>query len=237
MFNKFYHLTFIHFKTFMKEKYFLQSEQGFSLIELLIVVILIFALATFAFLGTSSPKLFAADTQAMAILDVLQEARQKALTQGQTLRVELNDTKKQLRLIDENNTVTSADDNIISTSNFNPETTVGTKPANINAVGGIVPQSTSPIPEIQYVQTTYPLSANDKVKTLRFLKTGEVVDAGTDNLGTGALSSGVTIYVYNGPVGRRSSVVRAITLSGITAVSQLFKCQTNAQGICTAWVK
>ena len=221
----------------MEQKYYLSSEQGFSLIELLVAIILLAVLATFAFLGTSSNKLFAADTQAMAIMDVLQEARQKALTQGQTLRVELNDTKKLIRLIDENNTTVGSDDSIIVTKNFDPTTTVGVKPANINPVGGIVPQSTSPIPEIQYTQTTYPLSANDKVKTLRFLKTGEVVDAGTDNLGTGAISSGVTIYVYNGPSGSKSSVVRAITLSGITAVSQLYKCQTNSQGICTTWVK
>ena len=215
----------------------LSFEKGFSLLELLIVIILIGVVTTFALLSNSAPRLFAADDQALKIIDILQEARQKALTQGQTLRVELNDTKKQIRVIDENNTTAAADDKVLSSSDFNPLTTVGTRPSNINTVGGIVPQASSPIPEIQYTQTTYPLSATNRVKTLRFLKTGEVVDAGTDNLGTGALSSGVTIYVYNGASGSRSNVVRAITLSGITAVSQLFKCQTNSQGICTVWVK
>lgn len=221
----------------MEKKSNLSSENGFSLVEVLIVIALLLILTTFAILSRGSTELFAADKQALAIMDVLQEARQKSLTQGQTLRVELNDTKKQIRLIDENNTAAATDDVIISSSNFNPLTTVGVKPANINTVGGILPPSSSPVPEIQYAQTTYAPSATDRVKTLRFLKTGEVVDAGTDNLGTGAISSGVTIYVYNGASGSRSSVVRAITLSGITASAQLFKCQTNGQGICTVWVK
>ncbi|MDQ6787930.1 MAG: prepilin-type N-terminal cleavage/methylation domain-containing protein [Acidobacteriota bacterium] len=222
----------------MEETNFLSSEQGFSLVELLIVIVIISILTTIAVLGTASTKLFAADNQALAITDILQEARQKALTERKTLRVELNDTKKQIRLIDENNTTsTAADDKIIRSSSFDPATSVGTKPANIDPVYSVLPQSGSPVPEMQYTQTNYLLSQNDQVKTLRFTKTGEVVDGGTDNLGTGAINTGATIYVYNGASGSKSSIVRAITLSGITAAAQLFKCQTNAQGICTSWAK
>lgn len=219
----------------MKKKYLPQSEQGFSFIELLIVILLISILTLVTFLGASSKTLYSADTQALAIVDILQEARQKALTQGKTLRVEVNDTKKQIRLIDENSTTPANDDVIIRASNFDSSVTVGAKPSNVDPAN--VPKVNSPIPEIKFTQTNYVLSANDKVQTLRFLKTGEVVDGGRDNLGTGALSSGVTIYVYNGSAGGSANVVRAVTLSGITAAVQLFKCQQNNQGTCSSWVK
>lgn len=220
----------------MEKKCALSSEQGFSLIEMLVVIVLMAILVTFAILGTSSRKLFAADTQALAIIDILQEARQKALTQGKALRVEINDTDKQIRLIDENSTIAANDDRVLQTQSFDSSVTVGVKPANVN-IFGTLPKSNSPIPEIQFKQTSYPLSANDKVKTLRFLKNGEVVDGGTDDLGTGALSSGVTVYVYNGASGSRSNVVRAVTVSGITAAVELLKCQTDGEGTCKVWVK
>lgn len=221
----------------MKKKY-ISSQQGFSLLELLIVMITLSIVAGMVMLGTSSSKLYAPDNQALLITDILQEARQKALTQRKTFRVELNDTKKQIRLIDENNTTTTAaDDKVVRTSAFNPATTVGTPPANIDPVYSVLPPSGSPIPVIQYTQTNYALSANDSVKTLRFTRTGEVVDGGTDNLGAGANNAGAAIYVYNGSVGSSSSIVRAITLSGITATVQLFKCKTDNKGICISWTK
>ena len=221
----------------MQKKNLRVSERGFSLIELMIVVILISAIITFAIMSTPSKQLFAADNQAFAIMDILQEARQRALTQGSTFRVELNDSKKEIRLIDENYTLNAADDEIIKVSYFDSATTVGTKPANVSVAGGVAPQSNAPIPEVQYVQTTYPLSANDKVQTLRFLKSGEVVDDGTDNQGDGAVTNGATIYVYNGAKGSKSSVVRAITVSGVTAATELLKCKTNGQGACASWSK
>lgn len=220
----------------MEKKYALSLEKGFSLIEMLVVIVLLAILVSFALLGTSSRTLYAADTQALAIIDILQEARQKALTQGKTLRVEINDTAKQIRLIDENSTTAANDDEILQRQNFDSSVTVGIKPANVNIFGAL-PTSNSPIPEIQFKQTTYPLSVNDRVKTLRFLKNGEVVDGGSDDLGTGAITSGVTIYVYNGASGSRSSVVRAITVSGITASVEFLKCQTNGEGTCIVWAK
>lgn len=220
----------------MEKQYPLSSEQGFSLIEMLVVIALLAILVSYALLGTSSRKLYAADIQALAIIDILQEARQKALTQGKTLRVEINNTGKQIRLIDENSTTGASDDEVLQLQTFDSSVTVGVKPANVN-IFGTMPTSNSPIPEIQFEQTTYPLSANDQVKTLRFLKNGEVVDGGTDDLGTGAMTSGVTIYVYNGASGSHSSVVRAIIVSGITAAVELLKCRTDGEGTCIVWAK
>lgn len=222
----------------MSKKHAEYNEKGFSLVELLVVLVLIVIVSTIAALSLSSNKLFAADAQALVIMDILQEARQKALTERKTLRVELNDTKKQIRLIDENDTTaTSADDKIIRAVAFNPAVSVGTAPANVDPVLSVLPRAAAPVPEMSYRQTNYTLSANDSVKTLRFTKAGEVVDGGTDNLGAGAISSGTTVYVYNGARGGSSSVVRAITVSGVTASPQLFKCKLNGQGICALWSK
>lgn len=221
----------------MKESNFSSTARGFSLLELLIVLVLLSVFIMFTVIGLSSDKLYAADDQALVITDFFQEARQKALTQRKTLRVELNDTKRKIRLIDENNTNNDDDDRIIRESGFDPATSVGTKPANIDPVYSVLPQSGSPMPEIQYKQTTYALSKNDRVKTFRFTKTGAVVDGGTDNLGTGEVVSGASIYVYKGAPGSASNVIRVVTLNGVTAAAQIFKCGIDDKGICSSWTK
>ena len=222
----------------MCKKHRRNSESGFSLIELLLVIILIAVVTTIAVMSLSANRLFAADNQALLIMDVLQTARQKALTERKTLRVELNDTKKQLRLIDENDTpATAADDKIIRSVPFNAAVSVGTAPQSVDPILSVLPPSGHPMPVVKFAQTNYPLSANDSVNTLRFTKTGEVVSGGTNNLGAGAVNTGATIYVYNGAAGSKSGVVRAITLSGITAAAQLFKCKTNTSGMCASWSK
>ena len=54
------------------------------------------------FYTTAQKKLYKADEQALLLADMLQEARQRALTQRGTMRVEINLTNNTVKLYDEN---------------------------------------------------------------------------------------------------------------------------------------
>src|SRR5262245_48555700 len=66
-------------------------EAGFSLIELLTVVLVIFALGGLSlFYLVGHQKAYKPDDESLLITDVLQEARQRSLTERRTMRVEIN---------------------------------------------------------------------------------------------------------------------------------------------------
>ena len=197
-----------------------------------------------AFMSVNSSKKFAADDQSLKILDILQEARQRAVNQRAVMRVEINNTKKQIRLFDENKTKAmdsslandTSDDALISSFTIDNNVTIGVHPSNVST--SIVPVQTSPIPELAFSTTTYSLSANDSVFTLCFLRDGRVVQTGTDNLCSTTNSlRGATIYVYSLPKSNgKSEVIRAVTVNGISASSGVYKCQLDSSSNCTTWV-
>lgn len=208
-----------------------KTETGFSIYELVIVVVIIGILSAVSIIGFGTFKKYAADDQAINALDLLQEARQKAMNERETMRVEFNDTKKELRLIDENVQSDVSDDVIVRTVKFSSRIVVGTKPAGLTTV----PSANYPIDEISYTQSTYPLSATNDTFTLRFLKNGQVVDKGNNNIGTGAVMRGATIYVYSLKEGSNSpDIIRAITVSGITGDVTILKCIKSGNN-CSAW--
>lgn len=222
------------------------SASGFSLIETLAVIVVIGVLAAIAIMSFSAPKRYAADDQAMKILDVLQEARQKALTQKRVMRVEFNNTTKQVRLINEYDTKAmnsslasdSSDDKEIRSVPFDVKNLViGTKPSNVTTT---VPTQTTPIPEVSFSTTIYPLSNGNSVKTLCFVKDGRVLDPGSNGLCEPEkdVPGGVTVYVYEKPDATgKSKIVRAVTVSGITGAADIVKCQLDASSACVKWVK
>lgn len=222
------------------------SAKGFSVIELLTVIVVIGILAAIAIMSFSTTKRYAADDQAMKILDILQEARQKALTQKRVMRVEFNNTTKQVRLINEYDTKTmnsslasdSSDDKEIRSIPFDVKNLViGAKPSNVTTT---VPTQTTPIPEVSFSTTIYPPSNGNSVKTLCFVKDGRVLDPGSNGLcepekdGLG----GVTVYVYEKPdASGKSKIIRAVTVSSITGAADIVKCQLNSSSACVKWVK
>jgi prepilin-type N-terminal cleavage/methylation domain-containing protein len=210
------------------------SQAGFSLIEVVIVLTVLVILSSMAVMTFWNSRKYSADDQAKRMIDVFDEARQKALNQRKTFRVEINRTKQEIRLIDEGNNdpvVTETDDVIIKRVQISNQVVIGAAPTNISGA----PTATSPIPVPAYASNNYPLSNGDEKITLRFKLNGQVVDAGTDNIGTGSFVNGATIYVYsNKPSVTNPDVIRAVTVLGTTGDTSLFKC-TFASNICGSW--
>lgn len=201
------------------------NQAGFSLIELFVVVALIFILSSISlFLLTGHQTLYKPDDQTLLITDMLQEARQRALTQRETMRVEINRDTNTVRLIDENTNVnipppdTVGNDQVIRQISLfeSSVVTVGVNPANI-AYNPPEP-STLPVPTAVFVPSVYPSSISQSVCTLRFLANGTVTNAGNNALGAGAVTTGVTIHVWAPQEGTptQSSIARSITVIGAT---------------------
>jgi prepilin-type N-terminal cleavage/methylation domain-containing protein len=209
-----------------------KGQQGFSIIELIIVMVIITILSTISFLFLrTSKKLLAAEEQAIRLSDVLQEARQKTLTQKEVMRVEINDTRKTIRLIEENDPAIATDDRLIRESAFytTDQIRYDTNPTNIS----VVPADSSPVPKCTFSLSTHPLSATESVCTIRFLRNGLVSNAGSDAIGTGAIVGGVTVLIWKPTVagGNVADVARAVSITGGSANIRMWEYRfTN-----TAW--
>ena len=100
----------------MKYKFpgFVNGQDGYSLIEILIVLTIILILGSAAaFYLSAHQKLYKTDDQSLLLADILQEARQRSLTQRETMRVEIDITDNAVRLINEKTPATSDDDEVL----------------------------------------------------------------------------------------------------------------------------
>lgn len=193
----------------------MKNNKGFSLIELLVVLAVIFIMSTVSLIYfTSTKKLYKAEEQALQIVDLVQEARQRSLTQRETMRVELDLSTNAARLIDENMAGDASDDAIVRTIPFYDvsEVKINTKPNNVTGT----PPEIAPVPAAVFKPSTYFLSPAHNVSTLRFQLNGAVVDAGTNDVGANANPVGATLYVWK-PLTSNvndAEVIRAITVVG-----------------------
>lgn len=211
------------------------NQDGLSLLELLIVILVMGILATFSILSLSAPRKYYADDQSTRIVDIFNEARQMALNQRRVFRVEVNQTKKEITLINEGDSTTTADDDsIVKRVSFNNDLVINDQPSEVITN----PPTTTPAPVLAYTSSNYPLSNGDSKVTLRFRRDGQVVDAGNNNIGGGSLVTGATIYVYTiNPKTSKPDVIRAVTLSGASGSTSIYKCVFNSAGKCGSWVK
>ena len=215
-----------------------QSESGFSLLELVVVLAIAIVLSLMAVMSFSTQKLHKADRQATELADIMQEAKQLAISQRRTIRLQINATEKVIRLINEGTDLTTADDDVLVKTALYIEDGVfmGTKPSNVTST----PSELSPTPEIVFKTSTHPLSSGDSVATVRFLRNGRVTDAGNDAIGTGSIATGSTIYVWSKHTADTSSnptqgqVFRSITVLGSSGLTRLWKCP-NVSGQCSTW--
>lgn len=223
-------------ESFFKAEY--NKEKGFSLIELIIVLLVISILSVLSLMAFKGEKKFLADSQAYLILDIFGEARQRALTQHETMRVEINKTTSKVRLISENLPGDANDDREIKSFQLeSPNYVVFTHaPTNIT----VDPTDVTPIPAIVFKKSVHPSSLGNEVATLRFLRNGNVVDAGSNAVGNNSVMTGATVFVWmpdyseSGAALPRGTVVRAVTILGSTGSTKYWKCPI-IEGQCDGW--
>lgn len=223
--------TFLNYST---------KNKGFSLVELLVVVAIVFIVATLAIVSFSSRALYYADHQAYLLMDAIKEARQRAITQRETIRLEISEDKRQIRLINENEAGDVSDDvvfKVITLANSS-DLTFNAAPDNI----GATPEEPTPVPTIEFKTSVHPLSQSEKVATLRFLKNSNVVNAGSNAIGDNSAVTGATIYFWkpkvsdDGAISDNGEVIRAVTVLGSSGNSNYWKCPVENDQ-CSSWKK
>lgn len=192
-------------------------SRGFSIVELLIVLTVITILLGISlFYLSGHERLYRPDEQALKIVDVFQEARQRSLTQRETMRVEIDLTDNLVRLIDENQPNSAADDQLVRSAALVPQSEVklNSRPPDISTN----PTEIMPIPVAQFRASVYPTSAAHNVCTFRFQRNGTVVNEGTDAVGSNATTTGSTLFIWSPKKhsDSESEIARAITIIGAT---------------------
>ena len=209
-------------------------QKGFALVEMLVIVIILCLFVTFAIISFSGSRKFAVDDQANVIADTFAEARQYSLNQRRVFRVEINRTKNAVVLIDENEPTIVTDDQIVKSTAFRSSVTIGTIPGNILSA----PTTSSPIPVLDYVRSTYPLSLNDEKITLRFNRDGRVLDPGTNDVGAGSIMRGATIYLFaNKEQTTTPEIIRAVTVLQTSGDISILKCKFDSNNKCGNWAR
>jgi prepilin-type N-terminal cleavage/methylation domain-containing protein len=203
-------------------------SRGFSMVELLIVLAVITILLGISlFYLSGHERLFRPDEQALKIIDVFQEARQRSLTQRETMRVEIDLTENMVRLIDENLPNTAADDRLLRSVVLLPQSEVklNSRPPDITTN----PTEIMPVPIAQFRPSVYPLSAAHNVCTFRFQRTGTVVNEGTDAVGSNATTTGLTLFIWSPKLtsSEESEIARAITVIGGTGSVRFWEYNRN----------
>ena len=195
------------------------------MIELLVVVVVIGIVSTMAlFYAANHKKAYQPDDQALLLVDMIQEARQRALTQRRTMRVEINLTTNRANLYDENaNLTTASDDMLIKSLSLFATTNVkvNTRPAEI----AYNPGELLPVPNAVFKPSVYTSSISQSVATIRFLANGTAVDAGTNPVGAGSVPTGVTLHIWAPTKAdpTKSDIARAITVLGSTGVIRMWE--------------
>src|SRR5215203_6352214 len=132
-------------------------SRGFSRVELLIVLsVITILLGISLFYLTGHERLFRPDEEALKIIDVFQEARQRSLTQRETMRVEIDLTDNMLRLIDENLPNSADDDRLVRSVVLAPQSEVklNSRPPDITTN----PTEIMSVPIAQFRSSVYPTS-------------------------------------------------------------------------------
>ena len=215
-----------------------KAHAGFSIVELLVVLAIVATMVTFAILAMSSRRLHYIDNQAYIVLDFLKEARQRAISQKEIMRVEINRDDGVIRLLNENDRGTANDDEVVRTHQFQSSKRINYDRAPENMASP--PDAVTPVPVLEYKASTHPTSVPHNVGVVRFLPNGNITNAGSDAVGANATTTGVTLYFWsptrleNGDFSNDAEVLRAITVLGTSGNASFHMCPIE-NGDCTTW--
>lgn len=205
----------------------LREEKGFSLVELLVVVSIVAIMTVVGIMSFSrSKELYKTDDQALQMVDMFQEARFRALSQRETMRVEINMTLQQIRIIDENQPDTADDDKVIRSMTLLPVTDV-----KLNGrPTGFTASPTTPITcaDVVFATSNHPLSTGHNIAVFRFNMLGQVLNGGSNALGQNAVATSATITIWppkkTAPTQADSlGLIRAIQILGNSGAIQYWK--------------
>ena len=204
----------------------LAHENGFSLLELLAVfavILVMTAITIFAFKGHRSA--FRSEDQALQIISVMREASQRAITQRQPQRLEIDLTDKVIRIVDENTASGGvADDTVYKTITLADEANVRLATDPVAGVRTSKPTNiTMPVAPAQpnFTPATFTNnSSNHLVWSVRYMSDGRVVDA------NGAINS-ATLFVWVPQTGspdkfQPNTDMRAISFFGSSGTTRMW---------------
>jgi len=208
-----------------------KGQSGFSLIELLAVVSVIMILSgIMLFYANNHTKLYKVDDESLQIVDVFQEARQRALAQREVMRVEINTNTNMVTLYSENGPTVATDDVVIKRFILAPTTQVKftTRPAQIT----VNPPEPMPVPTAVFKTSVYPATAGNSVCTIRFKSDGSAMDGGTNPTATDAVQTGVSLFVWSPKTGSttESDQARALTVLGATGAIRMWEWDVRMTG-------
>lgn len=194
------------------------------MLELLVVLTIISTAAGVSlFYFSAHQKMYKPDEESLHILDLMQEARQRALTQVKIMRIEIDVTDNAARLINENSNLSTDDDRILREVTLSPPSSVrfDTQPSEINHL----PAESLSVPKAEFTASVYPASVTHRVATFRFFPNGTVKNAGTNGVGANATVTGATLFVWSPKASSegQSEIARAITVVGSTGSIRLWE--------------
>jgi type II secretory pathway pseudopilin PulG len=199
-------------------------EAGFSIVEILIVLLIVtIMMSVTGYYFFAHQKLYKPDDQTLKIIDILQEARQRSLTQRETVRVEIDLTDSTVKLIDENTPTTATDDREIRRMTLLTPSDVkmAQRPDDIT----YNPPEMLPAPTAVFTSSVYPPSSSHNVCTIRFQSNGTVSNAGTTAIGGGSTVTGYSLHIWSPKKTNpnESDIARSITIVGSTGSIRMWE--------------
>jgi prepilin-type N-terminal cleavage/methylation domain-containing protein len=208
-----------------KKDFKINQSKGFSLVEVMVILVImsIGAAITVSYLS-GFRKLYKPDEESARVGDLMQEARQRSLTQRETMRVEINLDKGTARLIDENGDLASdgnGDDvELKQTTLFaTSEVVFSKRPDDIS----VDPPEPIQVLPFNFYQSDYPGSELDKVVTLRFKRNGSVTDKNDV-----PLSGSLYVWSPRKSDPDKSEIARAITVLGGSGIVRFYEWNTSS---------